>query len=392
MKVPAFFLFSFSAASLIGANDRCAPESPATCYPEACDCMYCLGPTNDGVNAPVNPLTCNGDLEITLAGFYWKPHQDGMEYAIESHVENTDAERYRLIDADFKNPNFKWDFGFKLGLGYNTTCDGWDFGVLWTWFQGRADSHNEAEGEDNITLLALWSAQTEETDPGLPLFATDIETRWKLKLNLIDIALGRKFWNSPRVALRPHIGLRIGYIDQDFRIEYKGGTWSDLNGNQVNDQVHLENDFKGAGLRAGLDTNWHFGCGWSLYGDFALSQIYGRFDVDHDEATRDTTPPFEKVNVLESKNSFRTTTLIVDVGLGVEYAALFCDCNYGLAVSLGWEQHLFLHQNQMWRVVPQEGSSTNDINNIYHQRRGDLSTQGWTLKVVFDFQGESLRS
>jgi len=384
MKVPAFLFFSLSAASLIGARDHCSPEGPAQCYEDACSCTYCLGPTNDGVNAPVNPLTCNGDWEFTLAGFYWKSHQDGMEYAIESQVDNSSSERYRLIDAEFKNPSFKGDFGFKAGVGYNTTCDGWDFGVLWTWYHGKANSHNKAEEEDNITLLSLWSDQTTGIDTGNPLFATDIQTNWKLKLNLIDFELGRKYWNSPRVDLRPFIGLRIALLDQDYRIEQKGGTWDDSDILAIN-HIHLENDFNGAGIRAGLDSNWHFGCGWSFYGDFALSQIFGRFHIDHNEDDRQTVTPFDKIKVLEAKDSFKTTSLFVDLGLGLSYSVLLCDCDYGLAVSFGWEQHLFLHQNQMWRVVPQEGSTSSDLNNIYHQRRGDLSTQGWTLKLVFDF-------
>ena len=384
MKFSAFFLFSFSAAHLIGAQNQCAPNPPATCYPDTCNCTYCLGPTNDGVNAPVNPLTCNGDWEITLAGFSWKPYQDGMEYAIESNVLSNEANRHRLIDADFKNPNFKWNFGFKVGMGYNTTCDGWDIGAVWTRYHGKASSHNQAEKDDNTVLLPLWSDQKEGVNPGEPLFATDIETNWKCQLNLIDIAIGRKFWNSPRVALRPHLGFRISYIDQDFEIDHKGGSWSELTP-EVIDEVHLGNDFKGVGLRGGLDTDWHFGCGWSLYGDLALSQIYGRFSIDHDEANRQTAIPFVKTKVLEAKDSFRNTVLMLDLGLGVEYSALLCDCDYALAVSFGWEQHLFLHQNQLWRITPQQGRSSGDINTIYHQRRGDLSTQGWTLKVVFDF-------
>jgi hypothetical protein len=383
MKVPAFLLFSLSAASLIGARSNCGPDAPAQCFEDTCECVYCLGPSNDGVNAPVNPLTCNGDWEITVAGFYWKAYEDGLEYAVETEVENTASERYRLVNADFKNPKFKGDLGFKLGLGYNTTCDGWDMGLLWTWYHGKASSHDEAD-EDTVSLLTLWSDQKAGIDPGVALFATDIQSNWKLELNFIDLELGRKFWNSPRVDLRPFIGLRIAYLDQDLRLEHKGGTWSDSQIQSIN-HVHIENDFHGVGIRAGMNSNWHFGCGWALYGDFALSPVYGKFSVDHNEDNRRTVDPFDKIKNLEAEDSFRTTSLFADVGLGISYTAILCDCDYALSVAFGWEQHLMMHQNQMWRVVPQEGSVDSDLNNIYHQRRGDLSTQGWTLKLVFDF-------
>ena len=76
---------------------------------------------------------------------------------------------------------------------------------------------------------------------------------------------------------------------------------------------------------------------------------------------------------------------MTDIALGVRYAARFCECQYALAVSLGWEHHLFLDQNQMWRVVRNIDADEPSTSNIYHQRRGNLDTQGWTLSVVFDF-------
>ncbi|MDN3507279.1 MAG: Lpg1974 family pore-forming outer membrane protein [Simkaniaceae bacterium] len=387
MKFPIVFTFAMSTLPLLGAqrNADCGPTSPASCNPNDCSRTYCLGPENYGANAPVRPYTCNGDLELTLAGFYWNAHQDGMEYAIKTHSTGSNEERSTLIDAEYKSPHFGWDFGFKVGLGYNTTCDGWDFGVQWTWYRGKASSHEEAEPSDNTTLLLLWS-DFEEADPGDVLFATDIQSNWQLKLNLVDIALGRMYWNSRQLNLRPHVGLRIASIDQNFHLDQSGGSFNDTpSGNDVNNEVDIDNLFKGAGARMGLDSLWNVGCGWSIYGDFAFSLLSGRFSVDHDESNREVATPFSKSKVMEIKDTFRSNVLVADLGIGIHYQTLLCDCDYALAVAFGWEQHLFLNQNQMWRIVLQEGSADIDKNNIYHQRRGDLSTNGWTLRVTFDF-------
>ena len=144
-------ILPLAAASVFGitsiasaASNNCAPTPAATCYPDNCACSYCLGP--DQVNPPVNPITCNGDVQITVAGFYWNAHQDGMEYAIDNAVvapdddPNTQADIQQLnnlIDAEYQTPNFKWDFGFKLGLAYAGCHDGWDVGLLWTWYKGK---------------------------------------------------------------------------------------------------------------------------------------------------------------------------------------------------------------------------------------------------------------
>nr|NGX26567.1 hypothetical protein [Chlamydiota bacterium] len=46
----------------------------------------------------------------------------------------------------------------------------------------------------------------------------------------------------------------------------------------------------------------------------------------------------------------------------------------------------FFHQNQLWRVV-RIGDTANAPSgqNVFHQRRGTLDTQGWTLALKFMF-------
>ncbi|NGX27726.1 MAG: hypothetical protein K940chlam6_01664, partial [Chlamydiae bacterium] len=294
-------------ASAARGQDNCEPAPPANCYADDCRHCYCLGPENIIANAPVRPHTCDGDWVISVAGFYWNAHQDGMEYAIDDHVKNPGLspgassiqQLNNIIDADYETPNFKWDFGFKMGLGYNTTCDGWDFGVLWTWYRGRANDHIEAEADDNHTFIALWSAFAPAQ--GSVLYATDIETHWKLQLNLVDLELGREYWTSKYLSFRPFVGLRVAFIEQDFEIQHKGGSWSrrstSINQDPFNNEVDLDNDFKGVGVRAGFDTVWNFGCGWGLYGNFATSIVYGRFNLDHDEENRRAISPYDKTKI-----------------------------------------------------------------------------------------------
>ncbi len=414
LSIAALSLFA-SADAARGGRDNCEPTPPA-CYPADCNRCYCLGPDNYGANAPVNPKTCDGDWTITLAGFYWNAHQDGMEYAIDNRVRNPNVnpvmvlapnipdsvlELNNLIDAEYLTPNYSWDFGFKAGIGYATTCDGWDFGVLWTHFHDGATDHVEANVDDNHTLLPLWSAFS--SGLGSVLYATDIRTNWKLKLDLVDIELGRNFWTSRLVSIRPHVGLRVALIKQNYEIDHSGGSWSAIISNTIgdiaqpafNNRVDLSNDYRGIGLRSGLDSFWNFGCGWALYGNLAASIIYGRFKVDHDEQNRLAANPHPKTKILETHESFRASRAMLDLALGVQWSGMFCDCKYGITVALGWEHHLLFDQNQMWRVnrigdvssAIAGGTSLPNLTgeNVYHQRRGDLDTQGWTFTVKFDF-------
>lgn len=383
-------LIAFSAmlnAATDQKDDCCAPTPPAPCYTtDDCCSTYCLGP--DLVNPAVRPKTCNGDFVITLAGFYWNAHQDGMAYAVDSSVSFSGTgprgELNNLIDAEYKNPDFNWEFGFKAGLGYNSTHDGWDFGVMWTWYKGRASTHIEAEVDDNHVLLPLWSAMANFSADAGPLNATDIETHWKLALNLIDLELGREFWVSKYLTMRPHMGLRVAFIDQEWEIEHKGGSWASINTVPTNNCVDMDNDYKGVGIRGGLDTVWNFGCGFALYGNMAVSIIYGRFSIDHDESNREARANFEKTRILETEDSFRASRFTTDLALGLQWSTMFCGC-YGFTLGVGWEQHMFFDQNQLWRVNRIGSTNGTGGENVYAQSRGDLDTQGWTVTVRFEF-------
>lgn len=394
MKLIFYIPLALSAMSLSGATTSCDPQTPATCNSEPCCTSSCLGPTEFVINAPVAPHTCNGDFVVTAALLYWRAMQTGLEYGVLNQTQETILPppplNFKLIQAEYESPNFNFDFGFKLGLGYLSPCDGWDIGAIWTSYHGSGNSKVDTTSEENQTLLTLWNYYSPNND-GAATFSRDIRTRWSLDSHLIDIELGRKFWNSPRVALRPHVGIRISSLNQDYDIDHMGGILavSDViipPDPPLNNEVRLKNDFKSAGIRSGLDGEWNLGCGFSLQGSAALSFNTGKFHYAHTEQNREAISPFSKSRVLEAEDSLRATRLFTDLGLGVQYFTLLSDCKYALAIFLGYEQHLFMHLNQMWRVHPTNGGSGGGgKDTTFNQRRGNLTVQGWTLKAVLDF-------
>jgi len=275
-----------------------------------------MGPENYGVNAPVNPVTCNGDWVVSAAGFYWNFHQDAMELAIDNGVIESDWEsNEQFIDARYIMPNTSWDFGFKVGLGYNTTCDGWDFGVNWTHYNGSSHKHVNIQPDENRLLLSLWSYVDDDGGSETLADITDMIAKWRLNLDLVDLSLGRASWNSKRLSLHPYIGLRYAKIEQNLNIQSKGGEFYEGFTPQVNNEVDVDNNFRGFGFRGGFDSVWNLGCGWGIYGDLALSLVYGRFSIDHDEQNREAAAPFDKTKVLEIERSFRAIRYMTDIGV-----------------------------------------------------------------------------
>ncbi len=384
--------------------------------PMRCDRVSICGPDMPmAVNPSARPFTndaccCDsGEFSVTVAGFYWQATEDGLEYAIETKVATptaaaTTGAAASLIEASYDTPNFKWKPGFKVGIGYNTTHDGWDLELIWTHFNGRANSSNDNESDLNVTLLPLWSAFGPATDTsGTILWATQANTSWRVNLNLVDLELGREFWTSKMLTLRPHIGFRVALIRQKFEIDYLGGIWGTasngspiLTGGPFTNEVDMKNHFSGGGVRGGLDTVWNFGCcdpcsgNWGIFGNLALSLIYGKFDVDQNEFNESplAVTGFAKTPILETEDNFRAVRGMVDLALGLQWQSLFNDNNYGILIQLAWEFHQFFNQNQFWRVNRiGDGTSTtgNHGENVFAQTRGDLSTQGVTLTARLTF-------
>jgi len=401
---------SLCSTGLIAARskaDVCPPQPGTPCYStDESSFNYCFGPENIAGNPSVRPKTCNSDIIVTIAGLYWNSHQDGMEYAVTTNVAPptsavgvSPAPLNNLIDAQYMRPDSHWDLGFKLGLGYGSKLDGWDIGILWTHFKNHVSTEVEAESSDNTSLLPLWSAFS--TNAGSDsaaniLWANEIDTTWEVDLNLIDIDMGREFWTSKYLSIRPYVGIRIARIDQEFYIEQKGGAWLVINDANPasNGYVDMKNDFKGVGVRGGLASSWNMGRGFAFFGNAAISLIYGRFNIEQNEYNRLAVAPFSKQAIMETEEHFRSSKAMTDLELGLKWSTLFNDCKYGFMLAIAWEHHMFFDQNQLWRVNRVDGlgggSSPDPLpndtgENLFIQRRGDLSTQGWTLTAAFDF-------
>lgn len=363
--------------------------------PDSPPCKYCLGPANFAGNPPVCPI--NGNWSLIVAPFFWSACQDGLEFAIKNSVNvpvinATSSELQELNQlsfAHFADPYSKWDFGCKLGLKYMLECDGWDLGLIWAHFKNRS-KNNIDTSVDIESLIPLWSAFSPAQ--GTPLYSRDSQAIWRVKLNLIDLPIGREYWTSRRLTIRPQIGLRYVRLSQNLNLENAGGSWSpriDPIQQPFRNNILLSNAYRGLGIRAGLDSGWHCGCGFRLIGSVATSIVYGRFRITQNEENHLTIPPYRIDPVLSTEDRFRASRAVLDLLLGLEWARQFFGCTYGITTQLSWEQHLFFNQNQLWRVRRIASQQQNYPNltgdNIYTQSRGTLDTQGWTLTLIFSF-------
>ena len=321
------------------------------------------------INPPGRPQVRDGaDLFFTADWLIWQAHENGTGYAVKTKAEQPSATA--LYNSSIKNLHFDWDSGFRIGLGYNLPHDGWDVVAGWTWFQTNASGHvNKGNG---AVLSANPYDLAELSIDGY----TSSSSHLNLKLNMIDLDLGREFFVSKWMTLRPFMGLRTGWINQKLKSNYNGpiptSSVSELNS-------YARNNYWGLGLHSGLDSEWGLGAGFSLYGNAACSILNGFFQVS-DYLYSEFRSGTHNDHITNS-DSFRIGRVIGELAMGVRWDTMFANDHCHFSIQGGWEQLMFFGQNQMKHFY---GSFLSNAG-AYFANQGDLTFQGWTLSERLDF-------
>jgi len=328
------------------------------------------------------PLSECSNLFITGDFLWWEAHETGLDFVIKNE-EGTSF----INNGKINNPKSPWHPGFRVGLGYNLPHDGWDIyaNLMRFYTRGKGDRTEQPLGG---AMYATWLDPHHNDRPSpTELELHDAKSLWKLHLNQIDLSLGREFFVSRYVTLRPHLGIRTAWVRQKYAIHYRGHI-SDPNavnfnrlltlGVPTHTQVRMSNRYWGLGPVGGINSQWEFWGGFSFYGDLDLALLYGFFRNDQ----------FQKALLSETsqfriKNRFHLGRAISDLAAGLRWQSSLGDWedpySFNLLIQVGWEHHIYYGQNLLFRPV--------DNSTLGHMpsNLGDLTLQGWTLSMKFDF-------
>jgi hypothetical protein len=298
---------------------------------------------------------------VTADYLYWLAQEGGTAYATEITLENK---------GKVRNLNFKWDSGFRVGLGYRMPHDHWEIYANWTHFITDADAQSTT-----LTnyLYPQWATNVQ---PTLDNPVTYLDARWDLHLNLVDGEIARVFFPTSCFSFRPHIGVRGAWIEQSYKTNLSGGiTGSTL---IFADNIKITNDFRSVGFRAALDTEWTFLCHWSLFGNIGGSLLYGAFHIRRVEE-QSTATHLALTTAVDIADDFHQCIPTFDIALGLRWAYNFSQ-RIALRLQAGWEFNDFFSQNKFEHILFSENSTYSFIAN-----NDDLTTQGLTVSASFEF-------
>jgi len=334
---------------------------------------------NGIINPAANPPTRDATgLFITGEALYWKARESGLGYSIESSDDNPD-----VVHGSVRNPKTRFEWGFRVGLGYAMPHDGWDVYLNYTWFRSKKrdcdDDCDDCCARCGVeTHFPTWYVPCDGTVQ-CPVI-TDACGEWRLGLQMLDLELGREFFVSKWLTVRPHIGFRGAIINQKYEVEYAG---------QVSGRQHfvpsgfevehdMRNKFTGGGLRGGLDTQWYFARDWSFYGKLALSILLGKLKVDQ-KGESENIATEEEFLLYKVKNHQVLCRPIADLAFGIAWDRGFADDAIHFGINVGWEQHYFWAQNEYMKFVNTE------LSGAYTTHQGDLGVSGWVFGARLDF-------
>jgi hypothetical protein len=296
---------------------------------------------------------------------YLEPEENGLDFAIKTNDPTFASENDKLC---YKNLDFDYKVGFRVGCGFNIPHDSWDLNLCFTHFDNEIKGHSHAKNGDG--LFPIWSGITPV--PGVTTFVLDARAHLRLNLNVIDVELGREYDVGKWLTMRPSMGIRTGFINQHYHILYSPliivlqppGT----------DNIKLKNEYWGVGPKAGIATQWNLGRGFSIYGSADISLLFGEFEIRRNEVFENLLLPTLKVH-----HAFHQVRAITDLAVGIGWDLMLAHDQYHLGIRAGYEQHLYFGQNQLDRVV-YNAFSSNIVSNL-----GDLSLQGWAGSLRVDF-------
>lgn len=362
---------------------------------------------SQGENCIITPSAgyappCDFGAFITIDPLYLRAQENGLAF-----VTTTKNNGQLIFDntplanlsgrSRLKSLHFGFDWGFRLGAGLALPYDGWDLGATWMRFYSEKSRHIKAKPDTLLTPTFL-NGQIASSGMFPPFYETpgslsqgfveSAHSIWNLHLNAVDLEMGRKFFVSPWLSLRPHFGLRSAWIHQKDKLFYKNflpNPAADSRLHLLTSTLHC--NYWGMGLLGGVDTQWGMFCGWSLYANIEASLLYGYFQISsHEQVDGAIAQPFPSPAIPYTRDLFHLhdfyhlNRLITDLSLGLRYDYLFCDERYHLGFQAGWEMHSYFGQNQFFKFI---ATSLFPAETAVNQ--GDLTLQGFAAQVAFDF-------
>ena len=349
-----------------------------------------------------------GEFAFHADYLYWKACTDGVQIGFRERNarEFNQVVESNSVSATAFSPEGDFESGVRVGFEIQPWCHCWDFSVNWTHFSPESKtrfspvcpqpnavpfglSFKDINSFENFLINSLTV-----TSPFSEFFFKDVVGRHSLDLDLIDLDFGYRYCLNSCLSLRHHLGVRLAEIDQEYKVNSFGFLGADVETEIGEDEFEsmfeaisnfcsrttYKNDFCGAGPRIGLQSDIDLFCGFGMYGDLAVSILYG----ERKTKFRQHDARFNSLESLNDSDDFHykgdhekhCLHPIIDLAAGINWSKCVCNC-VDLNLAVGWESSYYFNQGAA------DGSP--GVKGYTLQENSGLGTHGVTFSfgVVF---------
>jgi hypothetical protein len=250
--------------------------------------------------------------EVILEGLYVKPSNPDLEYS-----------RYSPTSTSYDLPNIdpKFDFGFRVGLGYIIPDSGNDVQLNWT--------HFDQTTEDDTTAAA-----TQITDAGTVSF----------RYNALDLDVGQYMSIGTRLQTRLFLGLRAIELQSDVNIN---NTKYNTTPPQVVRDIKEASRFRGIGPRAGIDATYNLTSGFGVAAHLAGDLLVGTSEASGSASREGGANP-------KAGDSNKQARVVpgIDAKLGLSYSVPFNHNASNMSIEAGYQTTQYFDVIDRMNVLP----------------------------------------
>lgn len=295
------------------------------------------------------PCAPHGHIFFMADWLLWRTRQGGMEFAVQGASSSSQVPFPHSVPRKL---NFDLQSGFRVGFGVHLPRDGWHISVHYTDFRPKAskDIHG------SIFPLLLFNP---------PATVASSHAQWKIAFQTLDVEIGRIYYIIKTLSLRSFIGMTGAWIDQHAQLDYKEDAFNSES------RIVTHNDFKGAGPRLGIGSNWHLGDGLSLFGNCAAILVVGHFDLKNHQT-------FGNLETIHLNSDLNLLSPVLQLIAGLAWNRNYHKGTRHVALSAGFETQYWGRQNQIEQFTD---SSTPTL----IRSSNDLAFYGLTVRGRLDF-------
>jgi len=310
---------------------------------------------------------------------YWNAASDGYDFvqSLNRTVQNNTVSAQLNGEA---LPFNTWDPGFQVGVGYIfPQREQWSTRVGWTYFHTNSRRTvfplevSTASLIPNIIPFVMGSA------------ATEAKAHWQLNYNILDAELGKQFFVGRWFSFKPLIGLRGGWIWQNFHVDYAAifrTTTAFFLDTSFNCRQHLG----GVGPRIGSDLKWHATKNWSLLGNLSTSILWTSMHMTQNinGFTFPTATTFLANQAVENYTFTRLRTNL-EAQLGMEWETFYNRDCFRFSVSTLYTFSYWFGLNRLVNEIVARPNDNLTPGAVTIFNSGDLQLQGLNVTFAFDF-------